>query len=120
MSSGTRYGWEMLRQRQRQQQQQRQPVASGTRVAGGGYVLGDTVMRDRDRPVDTMTQCVQDAAHAEGLLARPALRDFQSTNSERRSSDGDSRSSRWRNSIVSTAGAAMPYLLPVMPYPWNR
>ena len=113
-------------------------LGTGVALAGGGYALADTVMRDRDRPVDEATTEMEDAAYADGRLERPALRSFQVTNGETASAAAsaaearaaaqsapplDERRGRWRDTLVSTAGAAMPYMLPAgvtFPYPWNR
>ena len=108
-SSGNKPGWERLKQRK--ERQQRQTASSGTRLAGGGYMLGDTVMRNRDRPVDSTTLEMEDAAHAAAVAPRPALRDYETTNTT-----GAPR--RWRMpSATDIVSSIMPA---VTPYPWER
>ena len=112
-------------------------ATAGAMLGGGrGMAVADTVMRDRDRPVDEETTRMEDTAHAEGLLARPALRSFQATNGGRRIDRGATQSATSATSATTADGAArggwrrgwataatdglrnvMPY---VMPYPYNR
>ena len=111
-SSGTQYGWEMLRRRQ--QAQANRPE----RLAGGGLVVGDTVMRNRDRPVDEQSIRMQEAAYRDGLLPRPPLRSVQEVNG------GGAAGGERRGSLVAaaaeTARAAAPYVRAAMPYPYGR
>ena len=113
-------------------------LGDGTLLAGGGFALADTAMRDRDRPVDELTNEMEDAAYADSRLERPALRSFQVTNGATASAAAsaaeahaaaqsapplDERRGSWRDTLVSTAGAAMPYMLPAggtFSYLWNR
>ena len=55
-------------------------LGGGYLLASGGYALADTVMRDRDRPPDALSQGMEDAAHRDGRAPRPSLSDLETVN----------------------------------------
>ena len=55
-------------------------AGAGTLLAGGGLAVADTVMRDRDRPPDALSQGMEDAAYRDGRAPRPSLNDLETVN----------------------------------------